>query len=146
MQLVSVHQFRDRWIIDISDQTDMGVWKTNKAFLAEKPTERKVLGLQLLEALAESVQGIPHPDPYDDPNPHTDHALEQSGVKSRSTFMKTAKLVQVWRTGKDLTIEAWKNCGPRGGFQPFNAPKHIVSADDPEAIGAAVHQAMEEAI
>ncbi len=145
MQRISLYQFRDRWIISIFDQTDMGVWKMKQAFLAEEPYERKALGLQLLEALAKSVQGIPHPDPYANPNPHTDPALEQSGVKSRSTFMKTAKLVKVVRTGKDLTIEAWKNCGPRGGFEPFDAPKHIVSADDPEAIGAAVHQAMEEA-
>ena len=140
MQMISAKLFRNRLILAIFDRTTEGVGHMSSAFVAEDPADLAAVGRDVRLAISRSKDGV-EPPPWEALRDMPDPALELSGVKSRSTMMKTAKSVSVDADGSQFTIRPYTNRGPRGGFTSIEDKARILNDPDDAALGAALFAA-----
>jgi hypothetical protein len=137
MRLAGIYIFRDRMISSVEYQTVDGIWKMQRAFLVDGADDPMAVGMAVKQALSASRQGIPAPD-RSTLNSDTDPVLELSGVKSRSTFMKSAKSVVITEEGRTSVVTPLANQGMRGGFQSLEDKARTLTTPGESELGAAV--------
>ena len=147
---VGVFQRGSQLLLAGDDETEAGFWiATARIRVLPVSTPAAVLGAALHAALAESRVGVPTPR-FGTGAPALDAPLwRATGVRSRRAFMAGTRFCVVSQVGSDLTVTATHNGGSTGngrGWHPVDAPpRHVPAAAPPEALGAAVLAALDDA-
>jgi hypothetical protein len=97
------------------------------------------LGGAVRSALDRSRTDIPHPTSW---TGLLDPLLELAGVKSWSTFAKSALCAEVEEEGGLASVVPTDNLGASGGFQPDPSRATPSEASDLESLGAKVRHAV----
>ncbi len=125
-----------------NSSTTAGVWILELPALVADATDVKLVGQQVAQAIQASKQGVPHPTSW---KGLFDPVLSLAGVKSWSTFAKSARCVGLeWETDC-VSIVSTENLGADGGFNDTernNLPAAVLS--DPQALGSALLAAFEK--
>ena len=137
MKLAGAYIFRGRLIVSVEHQTIDGIWRQQSAIGLDHPASFELVGEAVRRALGASRQGVPRPD-HSILSSSTYPVLVISGATSNSTFMKTAKHVDVKAEGRSITITPHMNKGARGGFQSRDELARILIEPDDSALGSAV--------
>jgi hypothetical protein len=128
-------------LIESKSRNVDGIYEATPPFLrVPADSEPEDIGRAVLQALAESKEGIPNP--WRDAEYRRRNRsgwwplIEVAGVKSWRTFVKGAVHVSVLRTGNLVKFEPSRNLGPKEGFVPLaNAPEPVADAANLFEIG-----------
>lgn len=145
MKRAGVYHFKDQLIVSPKNQTVDGIWEEQCAFLVEDPESPSSIGSVLRKALDESRQGVPKRS-WESLQSMSYPALEASGVKTNSAFMKSAKYVAIGEEEREITITPYANKGARGGFTALKDKAQSLTAPDDAALGAAVLAAFADTV
>lgn len=142
MKLAHVYRHKGSLYVRPFCQTTAGVWIGADCVVRLDPNASPLdKGEAVVEALDRSDQVIPHPTHWD--NVEEDALLRLAGVKSWSTFMKTARSVGIELEGSIVRIEPARNLGPKEGFEPLRDKQIEVSISSPQGdIGEALEAAL----
>jgi hypothetical protein len=97
------------------------------------------LGEAARAAMSASRTGVPHPQTWAG---LLDPLLRLAGVKTWSTFAKSATCAEIEEEGAKVSVIPTRNLGAKEGFQPVPARAHIVDGHATDSIGACVRQAL----
>ncbi len=117
-QGASVYRIGDRLIVHSMDRATSGVWITGTfvaALSAASPATG--LGAAVEQALAESRDGVPHPQ---DGKAVGRLVLDAAGQKSWRALQKRAVLVEVWKDSASIRIVPTRNGGTAGDDRGFH--------------------------
>src|SRR5262245_33108896 len=91
-----------------SSQTTTGLWMTDTPSI-KMPSKAspEEIGKAVLSALDGSRIGVEHPKSRESFARHTEALLQDAGVKSWSTFVRSARAVDVARDEVQLEVMAW---------------------------------------
>src|SRR5262245_55043422 len=110
MRLGTAYQRDNGYYVHSNSQTTCGVWIATHPFLKLPPDALPYdLGVAVQDAVKASTVGIAHPENWHlvaDPLP------ELAGVRSWTTFMKSARCVSIEASGGSIELRPNKNCGP----------------------------------
>jgi hypothetical protein len=84
-------------------------WLVDTEPVIPAPPDGRNLGAAILEALALSTTGIPHPENLNDPNAAA--IVKAAGVKTYQAFIRGAKCVSIERQGDQLVVTPTRNGG-----------------------------------
>jgi len=124
-----------------SSKTTSGVWVLEPPASVAEVSDQKLLGQQVMQALDASRAGIPHPTSW---RGIFDPILQLAGVKSWSTFVKSARCVEIELEAERLAYLATENLGAEGGFNTIERMEVISALTDTQALGANLLAAFEE--
>jgi hypothetical protein len=126
--------------VHASSRSTDGVWVASEPFLKVEASANDVdLGGAVRGALDCSRTDIPHPTSW---TGLLDPLLALAGVKSWSTFAKSALCAEVEEEGGLASVVPTDNLGARGGFQPDPSRATPSEASDLESLGAKVRHAV----
>ena len=138
-----VYRRRGKLLIAADSRTVDGAWIT---FPPYRQLDADASPADVGRALAESIQlsrwDVPHPHRSD--RSRLQALLDAAGVRSYSTFMKGALVVEVSVEGECAELVPLLNRGGRGGFDypvPPSGPRARV--DDHVELGKKVYEALE---
>ena len=134
MKAATIYERKGQLYVHSSSKTTAGVWVIDAPVLAADKGNAGEVGRAILECLAASREGVPHPTSFTN---LFDPVLDLAGVKSFGTFVKSAKCVEV-ETSDDSTVILipTRNEGVDDGFAPLpNKTKAALDSD--EALGSA---------
>jgi hypothetical protein len=143
MKCAVVYERKEVFYISTSSQTTTGLWIDEEPCIAIKTdSSYEELGKAVRKALDSSRANVPHPKQTEWGNV-TAPLLKAAGVKSWSTFGKTAKCSHI-EMDKQLVFIPTKNFGGRsGGFRVIEGKSFELATDaKPEQIGESVKKAM----
>ncbi len=100
------------------------------------------LGALIGQALEVSKSDVPHPTSW---KGLFDPVLQLAGVKSWSTFVKSAKCVEVELDEDGIWLIPMRNLGANGGFDRIGRDVCLGRESDPMALGRALVSALEAA-
>lgn len=116
-----------------SSKTTDGVWILSPPVLVVEKNNLNHVGRAVKQCLMESRDGVPHPKVF---TGSFEPVLTLAGVKSYSTFVKSAKCMLIKMSGSEIvTFVPTRNEGARGGFShlPNTIEANLVSD---ESLGA----------
>jgi hypothetical protein len=131
-----------RVVICPESETTAGVWILDSPAVVGS-TDLDRLGKQLIEALGASRRLIPHPTVW---SGLFDPVLHAAGVRSYSTFMKSALGVGASWSEVGVHLTPYRNLGRKEGFDHIDSKTMMVSNYTDEQLGAALLSAFENAI
>jgi hypothetical protein len=131
-----------RVVICPESETTAGVWILDSPAVVGS-TDLDALGRQLIEALGHSRRQIPHPTVW---SGLFDPVLHAAGVRSYSTFMKSALCVGVSWSEVGVQLTPYRNLGSRDGFDHMASKTTLVSNYTDEQLGAALLSAFGDAM
>ena len=137
MQAANVYKFGDRVIVCSLSKTTAGVWIVNSSVTAVAASEKTRVGALVLEALDGSATGILHPKVW---SGIFDSVLRAAGVKTYSSFMKKAALIDVRREKASIMLTPMQNLGPEEGFLPTESAKRALERPSPDVLGREIEQ------
>jgi hypothetical protein len=112
MKIANVYERKGVLFIRASSQTTTGVWiDDGPCFSSQLSASSEEVGRVVLTTLASSQTGIPHPKSWTHLN---EPLLKASGVKTWSTFGKSARCVDV-KQAEFIAVTPTKNGGKDGG-------------------------------
>lgn len=132
IQIASAYVLPDRVILHAQGRTTAGAWIPSGPLRRLPPEPLAGVAEDLLRALGESRQGLPHPP---DLAAVMAPLLEASGARKWPDFLKVARCLGVERRGEALRVVPTRNLGEEGGFEPL-VPE-AVPVDRPEAAALA---------
>ena len=142
MKTATIYERKGKLYVHSSSKTTAGVWVINAPVLAVDKEDAGEIGRAIRECLAASREGISHPKSFANLfNP----VLDLAGVKSFSTFVRSAKCVEI-ETMDDAVVAfiPTQNEGANDGFAPLpNKTEAILGSD--EALGSAAVAALAKA-
>jgi hypothetical protein len=140
MKQAVIYERKGVLYIRTSSQTKDGVWIDEGPCLSV-PTSGspEEIGTAVKQALDSSRFGIPHPTSW---NTINDELLREAGVKSWSTFGKTAKCLNVEFEG-NIRISPTRNGGNREGFIVIMDKVRTVPSTTPTDVGEGVKLSLE---
>ncbi len=119
MKAASVYKRSDGWYFHADSTTTVGVGiGTPPNIKLRNDASDEALGRAVLEALAGSKEGVPHPTPKEGEKLFKP-MLDLAGVKTWAAFAKNASSVDIRVDDQGLNIEPWKNEGAKMGFVPI---------------------------
>ncbi len=135
MKLATLYERKGKVFVHSASRTTAGVWIINAPVLAIDLQNIAAIGDAVRKCLAASREGVPHPQVFANV---FEPVLLLAGVKSFSTFMKSAKCVEAEaRDDASVTLIPMRNEGGEGGFTPLSNTAEA-ALDSDEAIGTAV--------
>ncbi|MDH2240278.1 hypothetical protein N5K27_28695 [Pigmentiphaga sp. GD03639] len=139
MKAATIYERKDKLYFHSSSKTTAGVWVITAPVLAVDKENTGEVGRALRECLAASREGVSHPKSFTD---LFHPVLELAGVKSFSTFVKSAKCIEV-ETSDDVTVTLipTRNDGVDDGFAPLPYKTEATLSSD-EALGSVVSAAL----
>lgn len=129
-------------VICPESETTAGVWILDLPAVVGS-TELDGLGRQLIEALGASRRQIPHPTKWSGMFEPVMHA---AGVRSYSTFMKSARCVGASWSEVGVELTPYRNLGSKEGFEHITSMTKLVPTSTDEQLGAALLSAFENAV
>lgn len=144
MQHASIYQFPDRLLIHPSHYAEAGFLVSGEPYVSiQKDASEESIGLAILKALAESKGVVPTPTDW---KSHSASLHAAAGVKSGTAFQKSAKLVTVVMSEKNITLVPTHNGGTKGDAKGFyGRPEKRLSLPvntSPRELGFGVHEAL----
>jgi hypothetical protein len=142
MKRASAYKRRDGWYIHADSTTEVGIWMATPPYIKlDSDASLEAVGRAVLDALAASQQGVPHP-PFNELDDKFDPKLKLAGVKTWATFAKRTLCVGITSDSQWLTVEPWENKGAKDGFVQMHGLEMRIPARSPPAqIGAAIEKA-----
>jgi hypothetical protein len=137
MRAATIYERKGRLYIHSSSQTTAGVWIINAPVLAVDKKDIDEVGRALSECLAASRAGVPHPKSFTN---LFGPVLSLAGVKSLSTFVKSARCVEV-ETSDGATVTLIPTRNVHDGFAPLSIRMEAALGAD-EALGSAAIAAL----
>jgi hypothetical protein len=143
MKRATAYKRQDGWYFHAISRTTVGVGMgTPPRIRLALDASADELGRAVLESLAGSKEGVPHPTPTQGERTFKP-MLDLAQVKSWTAFSKHASNVGIQIADEWLVIEPWKNEGPKRGFVQISGASVKIKADSsPADIGEALKQAM----
>ena len=140
MKRVIAYQRKAQVIVFAQSQTTAGVWIMDGAAYAAEIGDVSQIGILIDQALEVSKVDVPHPTSW---KGLFDPVLKLAGVKSWSTFVKSAKCVEVELDEDGIWLIPTRNLGADGGFDRIG--RHACSAmrSDATDLGQALVRALE---
>jgi hypothetical protein len=140
MKHASMYLTQTEWILTSMSQTTAGVWVANLVIhrLATACLDEE-LGGALLESLAASALGVPHPNSLPG---HQRQFREKLGVLSFERFMDRSHMLAVHCAGQTTILTPHRNRGHRYGYEPLSN-KVTIEATDAQTLGKAIRQCAE---
>ncbi|MPS29540.1 MAG: hypothetical protein E2576_09540 [Alcaligenaceae bacterium] len=135
MKAATIYARKDKLYVHSSSKTTAGVWVITAPILAVDKKNPEEVGRALSECLAASREGVSHPKSFTSLfNP----VLDLADVKSLSTFVKSAKCIEVeTRDDMAVTLIPTRNEGVDEGFAPLPDKTETTLGSD-EALGSLV--------
>lgn len=131
MQTATAYLRKNKVFVHPDARTTDGVWIFWPPVLMQDAADGVELDAKILEALANSRQGVPHPADW---TGLADPLLQAAGVKSWNTFAQSAKCVEIETAGNRIAFLPTRNGGVRDGFEPLS-DKTVSSASEPGELG-----------
>lgn len=139
MKAATIYERKGKLYVHSLSKTITGVWVINDPVLAVDQEEFGEVGRSIRACLAASREGIAHPKVFAN---LFNSVLDIAGVKSFSTFLKSAKCVEVEASdGAVVTLIPTRNEGIDDGFTPLSSRAEVTAGSD-EALGAAAVAAL----
>jgi len=141
MKRAAVYSRGNDVIIHASSQTTEGLWIHSEPYTRQSSDCSNVeLGRAVLSALNCSKLFVPHPTQWAG---RLNPLLNTAGVKSWSTFAKSAVCVEVEQEGADIGLVPTRNLGAKEGFEVYELQKlSIAIHDGPDRIGTGLREAI----
>lgn len=143
MKAATIYERNGKLYVHSSSKTTAGVWVINAPVVTARKENVGEIGRSIRACLAASREDVPHPKSFTN---LFDPMLTLAGVKSFSTFVKSAKCVEV-ETVNDETVMLipTRNEGAEDGFTPLsNKTKTADGSDDDLGSAAVAALAMSE--
>ncbi len=143
MKRCAVYRRRGKLLVAPGSRTVDGFWLTHAPYTSLDVEVSEVeLGEVVVGAISLSARDIPTPD-WKNGNPVMEALLDAAGVKSHSTFMKGAELVEVEVEEEWARLIPMINKGGRGGFG-YPADTTVIHArmDHAAELGRKVFEAL----
>jgi hypothetical protein len=139
----SIHQTAKCIVVSALARTTVGVWiGSEPAVAVPLDATADVLGRRVLDALAGSRAGVPHPTDW---RARDEVLLRAAGETSIRSFNRGARTLSVTRTDEVFTLHPTKRGARRGSYLPAREREFTIPADaDARAVGMAVRQALAE--
>ena len=143
MKCGTAYRRSDGWYFHSDSITTVGIGLGTPPHLKLDITAgQEELGQAVLDALAGSKTGLPHPTP-EAGDRMFDPMLQLARVKTWAAFSKNAKNVRFVADSQWLIFEPWQNAGPKRGFVPIAGPEIRIPVDSSAAeIGGALRDTM----
>lgn len=142
MKRVVAYQRKTQVIVFAQSQTTAGVWIMDGAAYAADISDVGQIGALIDQALEVSKIDVPHPTSW---KGLFDPVLKLAGVKSWSTFVKSARCVEVELDEDGIWLVPTRNLGAEGGFDRIERHACPATRSDAVALGQALVQALEMA-
>lgn len=142
MKRVIVYQRKTQVFIFAQSQTTAGVWIMEGAADAVDIGDPGQIGAVVSQALEVSKTNVPHPTSW---KGLFDPVLKLAGVKSWSTFVKSARCVEIELDADGIWLLPTRNLGADGGFDQIGRHACPATKSDHVALGQALLQALEMA-
>jgi hypothetical protein len=142
MKCATTYKRKGKIFFHSSSKTTAGVWIATGPFLSIEDSEQSSKkGNYIKEVLKSSEEGITHPNSWEN---LFEPILNLAGVKSWSTFAKSAISCSIELENDELQFIPNRNLGPREGYEPIHERTLIVSFDTSiEKIGYMLDRAFE---
>lgn len=118
MQAATAYLRRNRIFVHADARTTDGVWIFWPPVLSQDAVAGAALDSNILQALANSRDGVPHPTDW---KSLADPLLQAAGVRSWDTFAHLAKCVEIETTENRIAFLPTRHGGTRDGFEPLPA-------------------------
>lgn len=142
MQAATAYKRGSQIFVHSSSRTTAGVWLLSEPVAAVAVDDPEELGRRILEALNASKDQVPHPKSWKN---LFDPVLHLAGVKSWSTFVKSAKCVEIEAINGVAKLIPTRNLGADDGFSPL-IEKAESCETSPDKLGAALLIVMRDSI
>lgn len=142
MKRVIAYQRKTQVFVFAQSQTTAGVWIMEGDAYAVDVGDAGQIGVVVSQALEVSKIDVPHPTSW---KGLFDPVLKLAGVKSWSTFVKSARCVEIELDADGLWLLPTRNLGADGGFEQIGRYACPATQSDPMALGQALLQALEMA-
>lgn len=142
LKSVTAYERNDTLFIFGQSKTIMGLWIEERPTLVVQKNDVTEIRRAVLNCLHLSKDGVPHPQQEDWPQLNKEFA-ESLGVRSFSTFAKTAKCINISQDGDIINIVPTQNGGTKFGFTPIEDKARILREAD-DGLGAAVISALDD--
>lgn len=140
MKRVVAYQRKAQVIIFAQSQTTAGVWIMDGAAYAADIGDVGQIGILIDQALEVSKVDVPHPTSW---KGLFDPVLKLAGAKSWSTFVKSAKCVEVELDEDGIWLIPTRNLGADGGFDRIGLHACPAMRSDATDLGHALLRALE---
>jgi hypothetical protein len=138
MKRATVYLRKARFFVHASSRTTAGVWVLAEPCLSlDESCDNQQLGEAIRDALGGSRSGVPHPRSW---TGLVDPLLKQAGVKSWSTFSRTALCVEVEEEEGTVSAIPTMDLGIDAGFEAVPSRSISVDASAASEIGSSVRQ------
>jgi hypothetical protein len=135
---------KDKVILSPVSVTTAGVGVAVEPFLCIEVENAGELGKGVLSMLEKSQHGVPHPK-QDQWKSLLDPMLKAAGVKSWSSFAKSAKCVTIRFEANRVLFQPLRNLGPIGGFEELPSEKARTSGPVGLEVGSTLLAAFADA-
>jgi len=140
MKLATAYMKDGRIFLHASCKTTAGVWILCRPVLVWDRSDSGSLGEMIFDVLDGSQENVPHPKQW---KGGFDPVMQLAGVKSWSSFARSAKCVGIEFATNRVSFVPTKNLGARDGFEPIEA-KRRTSSPVKDDVGAALLRAFDE--
>jgi hypothetical protein len=142
MKFARAYKRSDGWYLQAISETTVGIGMgTPPRIKLGVDASLEALSQAVLEALAGSQQGVPHP-PLEELEDTFKPMLELAGVKTWAAFARRTLSVGIRADDQWITFEPWENKGAKEGFVSIDGQEVRVRIDSsPAQIGAAIEKA-----
>jgi hypothetical protein len=141
MQYATAYERRGRIFLHPDSKTIHGVRVLSEPVSSADPGDQAELGRAILQSLAGSKQGIPHPSIWEN---RTAPPLKSAGAKSASEFHRSARRVGIEFQDGRVTFTPYRNLGTRDGYRAITG-KDRTSLPNAAELGTALLSAFEDA-
>ena len=142
-QATTAYQRGKFFILHTSSCTTDGVWiLTEPCIRLSRDCTDDALGEAVRTTLDASKINVPHPTEWDH---GLEHLLAAAGVKSWSTFAKSALCVEINAEAQTLVLTPTMNLGPRKGFEHSEQTIRVPPPASNMVIGSRLREAFLQA-
>ena len=143
MKTGTAYKRNDGWYFHAFSKTTDGVYVATQPYIKlDIDAHADALGQAVLDALAWSIEQVPHPTPKEGEKLF-DPVLNLAGVKTWAAFSRDATSADFRSDDQWLTLEPWKNAGAKAGFVPIAGTAVRIPIDSSTTdIGEALKDAM----
>lgn len=140
MKSATIYERKGKLYVHSSSKTTAGVWIINTLALTVDRNDVGGIGRSIKECLEASREGVPHPKSFTN---LFDPVLDLADVRSFSTFVKSAKCVEVEMVNDEtVVLIPTRNEGAEDGFTPLsNKIQADLGSDD--TLGSAAISALD---
>jgi hypothetical protein len=142
MKSAGIYHRKGRYLVHAKASTTEGlVVFSEPTFTFEDNVEPDELGRAIVVALDAFRAGVRHPRTSAEWKAVLVALLALGGVKTYSTFCKSARCVNIEEESERVVLTPTRNLGARGGFDLDLANQLFTTRNDPARLGAAAAEA-----